>query len=238
MLEWSAFIKITSEKQRESLILFLAACVFNPLFWNVTARLEFYFKLLTRTVGFGSRRGACYWLALTIFLLGLGRDYLYKCALDEQPSIVSTPYNDYHFRLFFAGNYAVPIAVMMKLAGLVCFVFGNILVLSSMWRLGITGTYLGDYFGILMSSRVTEFPFNFMDNPMYNGSTLVFLGTGLWELKLAALPLSLFVFTVYQIALMFEGPFTARIYAKAASKDTSKPSSNRRTSPRSTKKQE
>jgi len=29
--------------------------------------------------------------------------------------------------------------------------FGLLFVLSSMYRLGITGTYLGDYFNILMS---------------------------------------------------------------------------------------
>ena len=59
------------------------------------------------------------------------------------------------------------------------FVVANVLVLSSMWVLGITGTYLGDYFGILMTSRVTGFPFNVMENPMYNGATLNFLGLAL-----------------------------------------------------------
>jgi methylene-fatty-acyl-phospholipid synthase len=46
--------------------------------------------------------------------------------------------------------------------------------------LGVTGTYLGDYFGILMDKMVTGFPFNVMDNPMYNGSTMCFLGHSLW----------------------------------------------------------
>jgi len=49
-----------------------------------------------------------------------------------------------------------------------------------MWALGITGTYLGDYFGILMDARVTGFPFNVLENPMYIGSTMNFLGISLW----------------------------------------------------------
>lgn len=57
---------------------------------------------------------------------------------------------------------------------------GSILVASSMFRLGITGTYLGDYCGILMDARVTGFPFNVLSNPMYDGSTLNFLGMALW----------------------------------------------------------
>lgn len=78
-------------------------------------------------------------------------------------------------------------------------------MLSSMYKLGVTGTYLGDYFGILMKSRVTSFPFNVMDNPMYNGSTMVFLGTALWYRSLAGVFLSVFVWILYQIALLFEG---------------------------------
>lgn len=40
--------------------------------------------------------------------------------------------------------------------------------------------FIGDYFGILMDERVTGFPFNVCENPMYVGSTLNFLATALW----------------------------------------------------------
>jgi phosphatidylethanolamine N-methyltransferase len=49
-----------------------------------------------------------------------------------------------------------------------------------MWALGVTGTYLGDYFGILMSEMVTGFPFNVMSDPMYWGSSMCFVGVALW----------------------------------------------------------
>lgn len=91
---------------------------------------------------------------------------------------------------------------------------GNVLVLSSMWALGVTGTYLGDYFGILMDAKVTSFPFSVTDAPMYYGSTLSFLGTAVWFGKPAGVLLTLEVLAVYLVALRFEDPFTAEIYAK------------------------
>lgn len=91
---------------------------------------------------------------------------------------------------------------------------GNTLVLSSMWALGVTGTYLGDYFGILMDEMVTGFPFNVSSAPMYHGSTLSFLGTAVWFGKPAGVVLTGLVWVVYSVALRYEDPFTAEIYAK------------------------
>jgi len=87
-------------------------------------------------------------------------------------------------------------------------------VISSTWQLGITGTFLGDYFGILMDSMVTGFPFNVTNAPMYYGSTLSFLGSALVYSKPAGLLLTLLVLVVYLVAIQFENPFTAGIYAK------------------------
>ena len=60
-----------------------------------------------------------------------------------------------------------------------CLAAGSVLVLSSMYKLGITGTYLGDHFGILMDNRITSFPFNVVEHPMYYGSTLCFFSMAL-----------------------------------------------------------
>ncbi|MCJ1328260.1 Phosphatidyl-N-methylethanolamine N-methyltransferase [Thelotrema lepadinum] len=83
-----------------------------------------------------------------------------------------------------------------------------------MWALGITGTYLGDYFGILMDDIVTTFPFNVTDAPMYYGSTMSFLGTAILYGKPAGILLTAEILVVYLVALSFEDPFTAGIYAK------------------------
>jgi methylene-fatty-acyl-phospholipid synthase len=63
---------------------------------------------------------------------------------------------------------------------------------------------IGDYFGILMDERVTGFPFNVTDNPMYHGSTMVFLGTALWYGSLAGVLLTIQVLAAYAIVLRFE----------------------------------
>jgi len=91
---------------------------------------------------------------------------------------------------------------------------GNTLVLSSMWALGVTGTYLGDYFGILMDDMVTGFPFNVSASPMYHGSAASFLGTSLYYKKPAGILLSALVVACYTVALEYEDPFTAMIYRK------------------------
>jgi phosphatidylethanolamine N-methyltransferase len=133
-----------------------------------------------------------------IFAIGIFRDFLYERALRSQPShpLLETDLSNY-----------------IAYALLAC---GNVLVLSSMWALGVTGTYLGDYFGILMDEMVTGFPFSVTDAPMYYGSTMSFLGTAIWFGKPAGILLTVEVLIVYLIALRFEDPFTASIYAKRA----------------------
>lgn len=139
---------------------------------------------------------ACYGLAATIFSLGLVRDYLYKTAISEQPT------------------HPLLLSVYSQAAAYTLIAAGNTFVLSSTWRLGITGTFLGDYFGILLDEMVTGFPFNVVGAPMYWGSTMSFLGTALLFGKPAGLLLTVEVFFVYLIALNFEDPFTSEIYAK------------------------
>ncbi|KAL7907145.1 phospholipid methyltransferase [Trichoderma velutinum] len=180
---------------KKSLLISVGSIIFNPLFWNIVARQEYHNKILTRLFG-GRPYPACYALAVTIFSLGLLRDWLYKQALSEQPShpLLETLYS--------------------QAAGYTLFILGNILVVSSTWRLGITGTFLGDYFGILMDEMVTGFPFNVTSAPMYWGSTMNFLGTALAFGKPAGILLTIGVYIVYIIALRFEDPFTAGIYAK------------------------
>jgi len=106
-------------------------------------------------------------------------------ALAQQPAFPSAP-------LEAAGYLLAPI--------------GGVLVLSTYYRLGITGTYLGDYFGILMSERVTGFPFSVLDDPMYTGSTLLYLADALRAGSPAGGLLTVVVWMTYHIASKyFEG---------------------------------
>jgi len=180
---------------QQSLWISAASIAFNPTFWNIAARQEYHSKIITKI--FQNPYYGCYALGATIFSLGIFRDALYTRALDAQPA---------HPELL-ASPLTKPLAAAL-------FTSGNILVLTSIWALGVTGTYLGDYFGILMDHMVTGFPFNVTGSPMYWGSTMSFLGTALWFGKPAGVLLTLEVFAAYWIALKFEDPFTAEIYAK------------------------
>jgi methylene-fatty-acyl-phospholipid synthase len=98
--------------------------------------LEYRNKTITRLFNNNPRHG-CYFLTVLIFSFGILRDSLYHQALTEQPTVplLPEPYATY-----------VPAAL---------FASGQIFVVTSTWALGITGTFLGDYFGILMDHRVT-----------------------------------------------------------------------------------
>jgi len=76
-------------------------------------------------------------------------------------------------------------APLDTLLPLTLFVLGQTFVVTSTWALGITGTFLGDYFGILMDHRVEGFPFNVLRDPMYVGSTMCFAATALWCVRAA-----------------------------------------------------
>ena len=62
----------------------VATILFNPIFWNIVARLEHRTHFLTKLAG-GAYNG-CYLLAATIFLLGIYRDHVYHGALLAQPT--------------------------------------------------------------------------------------------------------------------------------------------------------
>ncbi|KAI0641030.1 phospholipid methyltransferase [Trametes meyenii] len=183
---------------KPTLIASVASIAFNPTAWNIVARNEYRNKTITRIFG-GNARYGCYFLALCIFSAGLLRDSLYHRALLEQPQakILPEPFDT-----------IIPAAL---------FVLGQIFVVTSTWALGVTGTFLGDYFGILMDHRVEGFPFNVLRDPMYVGSTMSFAATALWFERPAGLLITAYVYIVYLIALRFEGPFTDMIYSKRAS---------------------
>ncbi|XP_053327577.1 phosphatidylethanolamine N-methyltransferase [Spea bombifrons] len=168
--------------------------VFNPLFWNVVARWEYRTRTLTRI--FGSPYVACYCLGAVLIFLAVFRSHCFSEALKTQPqlSALETP-----------GLYYL---------GLLCMGAGMILVVCSFLALGFTGTYLGDYFGILMDEKVTSFPFSVTENPMYWGSTANYLGLALVNSSPAGLLLTAAVATAYKVAIAFEGPFTEEIYRK------------------------
>ncbi|KAH8987279.1 phospholipid methyltransferase [Lactarius akahatsu] len=182
------------DTSKASLFLSLASIAFNPTAWNIVARNEYRNKTITRLFG-GNAYLGCYFLAACIFSAGMLRDHLYRSALLEQPRVPLLP---------------APLDTLLPLA---LFATGQTFVVSSTWALGVTGTFLGDYFGILMDHRVEGFPFNVLRDPMYVGSTMCFAATALWYERPVGLLVTLYVHILYTIALRFEGPFTDMIYS-------------------------
>ncbi|KAJ7430139.1 phospholipid methyltransferase [Mycena galericulata] len=178
-----------------SLLVCLATILFNPVAWNIVAQNEYRNKTITRLFG-GNGRYGCYFLAVCIFSAGMFRDSLYHRALLSQPSYALLP---------------APLATLLPA---LLFLTGQTFVITSTWALGVTGTFLGDYFGILMDARVEGFPFNVLRDPMYVGSTMSFAATALWYERPAGLLITLYVYIIYILALRFEGPFTDMIYSK------------------------
>ncbi|KAH9970263.1 phospholipid methyltransferase [Russula compacta] len=191
---------------KTSLFLSLGSITFNPTAWNIVARNEYRNKTITRLFG-GNAYLGCYFLAACIFSAGILRDHLYFNALQEQPRVRLLP---------------APLDTLLPAA---LFAFGQTFVVTSTWALGVTGTFLGDYFGILMDHRVEGFPFNVLRDPMYVGSTMCFAATALWYERPIGLFITLYVYVVYTIALKFEGPFTDMIYSMRST--SAKKSSNK-----------
>ncbi|XP_007642149.1 phosphatidylethanolamine N-methyltransferase isoform X1 [Cricetulus griseus] len=172
--------------------------VFSLLFWNVVARWEQKTRKLSRA--FGSPYLACYSLGSSILLLNVLRSHCFTQAMMSQPKMEGLD------------NHATYFLGLALLGG------GIVFVLSSFFALGFTGTFLGDYFGILKEARVTTFPFNVLDNPMYWGSTANYLGWALKHASPTGLLLTVLVALVYVVALLYEEPFTAEIYRQKATK--------------------
>ncbi|XP_014448400.1 phosphatidylethanolamine N-methyltransferase isoform X5 [Tupaia chinensis] len=164
---------------------------------SLVARWEHRTRKLSRA--FRSPHLACYFLGGAILLLNVLRSHCFTQAMLSQPQMESLD-NPTAYRL-----------------GLAFLGVGVVLVLSSFFALGFTGTFLGDYFGILKEARVTSFPFNVLDNPMYWGSTANYLGWALMHASPSGLLLAAVVGLIYMVAILYEEPFTTEIYQRKAS---------------------
>ncbi|CAM4519226.1 phosphatidylethanolamine N-methyltransferase isoform X2 [Lepidochelys kempii] len=180
-------------KMTDSTFAAAVLCIaFNPLFWNVVARWEHKTRVLSRVCG--SPYTACYCLGAVILLLNFIRSHCFTEAMRSQPKLEGLD------------------CLSVYCAGLAVLGIGFLFVISSFLALGFIGTFLGDYFGILKEEKVTSFPFNVMDNPMYWGSTACYLGWSIMHASPAGLLLTAVVAVSYMIAMLYEGPFTEEIY--------------------------
>ena len=169
----------------------------NPFFWNAVSRIEYRTHAVSKAFG-GPKRGISA-LATGIVSFNYARTFLFHKTVEEYS--IWEPLNN---EIVNAGG------------SLMIFV-GAVLVISSSYRLGFFCSFMGDYFGVLLSERVTGFPFNVVDDPMYWGSSLIYLGIALNHASIVGLLLTGCIGLSYVIGMYFEEPFTAKIYAEKAS---------------------
>ena len=173
----------------------LLACIVvmvNPILWNVAARLEYRTRAISKLCR-GPRRGVTV-VAAAIMGLNFLRTSLFHSVMD-QLSVWDVVKGD-----------------VATILGYVLIASGGVLVLASTWRLGFFCTFLGDYFGILLEEKVTGFPFNIVEDPMYVGSVFIYLGASLQHASIVGFVLTLCIGFSYFMAVQFEGPFTTMIY--------------------------
>jgi hypothetical protein len=118
----------------------------------------------------------------TIFLPRL---YSFSPYLSICPFLLQATYQHAHIHSYLSAILEQPRARILPtpfetLVPAALFVIGQIFIVTSTRSLGITGRFLGDYFGIIMDARVETFPYNVFHNPIYVGSTMCFAATALW----------------------------------------------------------
>lgn len=170
--------------------------IWTPVFWNIVCPLEYKTKFILRT--FGDKYRACYFLSAVIFINSNFR-------------------NIWFFRFLMSCTRVDEAKMTLFGVGLVFFVAGFLLATAAMRALGITGTYFGDHFGIFHPSKITGYPFNLLNNPMYFGTFLQFFGAALAFRSPVGLFMSgLVLGSYYLFSTLFEEPFTDMIYLKKA----------------------
>lgn len=175
---------------------------FTPFLWNVIGRLEYRWQAVSRMAG-GDRALACRLVGILIWTVGLARDAAFEMAIRSAPISPDMQAN-----------------WLLRASGALLAAFGAVLVGSSLYRLGFRGTYLGDHFGFLFPAPLHGFPFLpewGIEHPMYQGASMLFLGTALVQASPTGLFLAAWAATGYSLAGMAEGPYTAMIYKEASS---------------------
>ena len=127
-----------------------------PAVWNTIGFVEYKTKSISRL--FGSNLRGVYFTALVATITSRTRDILFIYASYKTMNTAEIPHQTSLF------------------LGLLLGIIGAVLVFTSGYKLGVIGTYMGDHFGIFLPAKLTSFPFNVLDNPMYVGSSLAMLG--------------------------------------------------------------
>ncbi len=131
---------------------------FNIIFLGLVPYLQYKYKIISKFTGDDMGRAADI-LAFILIHIGSFRNYSF---------IIST----YESKRLQLGVFDYPIILF----GFSLALIGGVLVLYAFRKLGLRGMYFGDHFGFLMKKRIDSFPYNYMENPQYVGSMMIYIG--------------------------------------------------------------
>lgn len=183
-------------------IIFIIIC---PITWNIVARYEFKTKRLTNLCG-NNKYLAADVFAHILIEMGIVRNYLFLRAISTN-------------EVFYLSD---SLDTIVGILSTVFMIVGFIINVGSYWQLGIHGIYYADYFGVLMDSKVTDFPYNILDNPLYLGSEILFYSISFKNRSVTGIVLSVLAQIMYNIASYLEMPMTELIYSKENMEKVSK----------------
>jgi phosphatidylethanolamine N-methyltransferase len=160
--------------------------------------LQYKYKIISKFTGDDMNRAAdC--LAYILIHIGTFRNYAFIEGTYKSKAL--------DFGIF---NYFV-ITI-----GVLSLILGGLLVLFAFRKLGLRGMYFGDHFGFIMKKRISSFPYNYTENPHYNGSFMMYLGFSLMCLSLKGICLTFVIILCYQILFtFFEKKRLKEIYKQA-----------------------
>ena len=185
---------ILSELASLSVLVACSLVMLNPLIWTLINRFEYKTHAISPLCR-GPRAGTTVWASL---IMGMN---VFRTSVFHYMAVKGTKLH------FFEAN------VGATTAGYLIIVLGVSLVLSTHWRLGFFGSFYGDCFGILLHAKVTEFPYNILDHPMYWGSFMIHFGGAIVCASAVGFLLSLAIGLSYAMVAVVEAPLTAEIYA-------------------------
>lgn len=190
----------------------VSVAVICPIYWNCASRLEYRTLIWTRVLG-GNRTLALYVFSFTILALSTAREAAFKAVVDAGlelgPPILKSE----------------ALVKALERTGILVVAAGVVISMAAYIQLGFKGTYMGEAFGFFCPALITTFPFSWVDDPMYLGSTLMHFGVAMQVNSLVALFVSVVVGESYWIAAcVFERPFSAQVYALQAKINAAKSS--------------
>ena len=180
------FVKLNTNVREKNFLEAVALTVLSMIALSLLPHLQYKYKLLSRMTN-GDMKRAADFLALILIHMGTFKNYAFFEALFNNESFSVDQW--YYFSI-------MPLGGIFILAG-------GILVIFSFKKLGLRGMYFGDHFGFLLDKRVNEFPYNYLQNPQYVGTNMVYLGLSLLTRSFTGIVLTGFVIFMYEIFWLF-----------------------------------